>query len=376
MRIAVDARFLYDDEAPELRDFTQEVFVRLAAQHPAHQFIFLIDRKINGTGHLPANVIVVTITPKPSNFLLYKWWYEVRTPAVLKKQKADVFIATYGVASLNTSLPQIIVVRDLALDRRRSLQYSNALAYCKRYTKAFIKKANKIVTVSNFLKNDLITQYNVAGERVVVIGSGTDECFKPVDWEQREVIKDRIAGGSEYFVFASSSDIALNPLNVLKAFSIFKKWQKTNMKLIILGSADPAFSTVTEKLSSYKYRSDVAVMQALSTSERVDVVAAAYASIFLSSLEGFAGVVLEAMKCRVPVIASVANRSASEIAEDAALYADASNSDEIAQCMRVVFKDENLRTKLTEAASRRSNLFVWDKTASLLLKAIEEAVST
>ncbi|GEO10526.1 glycosyltransferase family 4 protein [Segetibacter aerophilus] len=373
MRIAVDTRFLHAKENPDVMNFTAEVFHRLSAAHPEHHFLFLNDTKSNDQASASTNVEQKTIHPKPTNLLSYKWWYDVKLPFALKKYKADLFVGTYGFASLTTSVPQILVVRDLAFLRKQNSSSANGLSFYRRFFSSFIKKSKAIVTLSDFVKEELVTQYNVDRKIIQTIGSGTASSFKTFDWEEREAVKEQFADGHEYFVFTGGSYLRSNFLNVLKAFSIFKKWQKTRMKLLIAGGFD-AIEKDLEKLPSYKYRADVLVKRDLEQVELAKLVAASYAMIFPLSYGGFPVPVLESLKCGVPVI-TTKHSSMSEVAAEAGLYADPSSPEEIAEQMKKVFKDERLRNELIEAAKMRSEYFSWDKTAALLGQVVEQVVS-
>jgi glycosyltransferase involved in cell wall biosynthesis len=374
MRIAVDARFLQAEDKPELRDFTKEVFVRLSAQHKEHDFIFFTDSGSNGAVRLPKNVATVTITPKPTNVFLYEWWYNTKLALAIKKCTADLFIATYGLGSLTISIPQVLILRDLAFLHTRAYFPENSYSFYRRSTSRFIKRSTAIVTLSNFIKEELSKHYKVNEQIIQVIGSGTDTSFKPIKWEEREAIKEQFAEGWEYFVFTGGLHPPANLLNVLKAFSIFKKWQKTNMKLVVTGTFGPAFEKFLEKLDSYKYRNEVFIKKDVSQVELSQIVAASYAMIFPSSYEGFAVPVLNALQCHVPVITSK-NGSMSEIAGDAALYVDPSSPEEIAEQMKKIYKDENLRNRMIAEGRLKSELYTWDNTAALLWQVIQQAYS-
>lgn len=373
MRIAVDARFFEADNAPTLRDFTKEVFERLYIQHPNHQFIFLTESPLTRLDNLPNNVAIVTITPKPTNIITYRWWYDVKLPFVLNKQKADIFIATYGVASLTASINQVLIVRDLAFLQKRRVLAKNILGFGKAFFSRFIKKSSTIVTLSEFVKEEIAKISEYDRQRMYTIATGADAAYTPIEWDEREEIKTRVAEGCEYFVFTGVPHPA-TLLNVLKAFSIFKKWQKTNMKLIIAGPFNYAFEKELEKLTSYKYRNEVFIKKELSSGELSKVVAASYAMVFPSIYEGFAMSVLNAIQCHVPLI-TTANSSMSEIAQDAAVYADPTKPEELAGQMKKIFKDEELRNGLIVAAKQRARQFSWDNTARRLWLVIEQTVS-
>jgi glycosyltransferase involved in cell wall biosynthesis len=80
------------------------------------------------------------------------------------------------------------------------------------------------------------------------------------------------------------------------------------------------------------------------------------------------------MECNVPVITSRTG-SIPEIAEEAALYVSTENPNEMAEQMKRIFKDEQLRNKLIQEGKQRASLFNWDKTVDLLWNTIRQAVS-
>lgn len=372
MRIAVDARPLQADAISEYATFTREVMLRLATLFAEHQFIFLSDSPIDPLINLPANATAVTLTPKPTNLLLYKWWYDVKVFLALKKYKADVFICTSGLCSLTTPIPQVLVVHDLAF-LRKLVFLEGSLSFYRNFTHRFLKKAKIIATFSDFIKQEIISTYSIPAQKITVIGHAAGSAFKPLHWEEREKVKEQYAQGCEYFVFTGGLHPAKNLVNLLKAFSIFKKWQKTNMKLVV--AMNPGeYEDQAEKLNSYKYKNEITLAKNLSRQELAQVTGGAYAMIFPSFYEGFGVAVLEAMQCEVPVITS-ANSSMAEIAGDAALYLNPGSPVELAEEMKRIFKDEQLRDKLITAGKERVKDYSWDKTIALTWQLIQQAVS-
>ena len=161
-------------------------------------------------------------------------------------------------------------------------------------------------------------------------------------------------------------------MNLLKAFSVFKKRQQTNMKLVLTGRLAWKYETFTKSLKSYKYRNDVVMTGYMEEEEIVKIIGSAYCLVYPSLLEGFGVPVLEAMQSGVPVITSV-NSSMQEIANDASLYVDANSFTDIAEKMMMVYKDENLRKLLTEKGYLTNRRYSWDTTADLLWKSILKA---
>jgi glycosyltransferase involved in cell wall biosynthesis len=374
MRIAVNARFLASAQLEGYEYFTKEIFFRLAHQHPEHEFIFLFDRDIPGSLQLPSNVAAVVVKPAARHALGFRWWFDVKVPLALRRYKADVFVSPDGFCSLFTKVPQVLVVHDLAFLHYPKFIQKHQLYFYKRYTPKFLKKANIVATISQYSKQDIMKHYNLAESKIINVGSAAKEIFKPIDSQQREIVKEQYAGGNEYFVFVGGMHPRKNLLNLLKAFSIFKKWQKTNMKLVVAGRKSWMYEDTLEKLKTYKYRNEVIMLDYLPEDELAKVVAAAYALVYPSFFEGFGVPILEAMQCDVPVLTS-SSGSMPAIGADAALYADPSSPQEIADNMKRIFKDEKLRSELIEKGRERAAVYSWNRTAELMWSAIEKAVN-
>ncbi|MGI8637226.1 MAG: glycosyltransferase family 4 protein [Segetibacter sp.] len=264
----------------------------------------------------------------------------------------------------------MLIVRDLAFLKQNNSLHSHSSNFCRKFTANFIKKAKAVATLSNSVKEELRARYDIERATLQTVGSGIGSYFHSVEWHEREIIKEQFSEGCEYFVFSSNAHSQASFLSVLKAFSIFKKWQKSNMKLLVIGVFVEGFGKELDKLRSYKFKSEVFIKKEVSEGETGDIVAASYVFIFPSSYEAFPLPVLEAMACGVPVITS-RNSSMIEIAGDTALYADPFNPVEIAEQMKKIYKDEQLRNKLVEEGRSKSKLYNWDNTSTLLWQVIQ-----
>src|SRR5215831_2956891 len=100
MRIAVNTRFLLSDYLEGYGYFIFETFKYLASHYPEHTFIFIFDRPFDKKFIFSSNVIPVVVGPQARHPLLWKYWYDIKIPKILKKYKADVFISADGQCSL------------------------------------------------------------------------------------------------------------------------------------------------------------------------------------------------------------------------------------------------------------------------------------
>jgi len=374
MIIAVNTRFLLNDYLEGYGYFLYETFKRITQNHPEHEFIFIFDRPYDQRFVFGSNVKPVVAGPAARHPLLWKFWFDVRVPAVLRKYKAGVFVSCDGFCSLSTKVPQCLVVHDLAFLHFPSFIKKSHLLFYKKYTPRFLNKAGSIATVSEFSKKDILARYKVEAGKIDVVSSAAKEIFHSLSPEMKEAARNKYTDGKEYFVYAGAIHPRKNLMNLLKAFSVFKKRQQTNMKLVLAGRLAWKYGSFRESLKTYKYRNDVVMTGYIEEEELVKIVGAAYALVYPSLFEGFGVPVLEAMQSDVPVITS-AHSSMQEIAKDAALYADADNYHDIADKMMLLYKDENLRNQLVHRGRQVAREYNWDKTAKLLWQSIEKAVS-
>ena len=250
-----------------------------------------------------------------------------------------------------------------------ALQKKWLAGFYKKLTPAFLAKAKSIVTVSGFAKSVLIDHYKINADRVDVICPGVDEIFKPMDWDEKEVIKEKKADGKAYFLFSGDINSNSNHINLLKAFSFFKKRQKSNMMLLIAGRADEQF---VKDLKTYKFRDEVKLLENLSTEELAKITAAAYAMVYPVFYSDLALPALQAMKCNTPLI--VSNTCAlPSICGNATLYCNPGDFKDIAENLMLVFKDEDKVKELVAAGKVQIQKHNWENAAAKLMQSIQKA---
>jgi glycosyltransferase involved in cell wall biosynthesis len=372
MIIAVNTRFLLKDQLEGYGYFIKEVFSRLVQQHPQHQFYFLFDRPYDAAFIFSDNCTPLVIGPPARHPLLWKYWYDVQVPLALRKIKADVFVSPDGFCSLTTKVPQCLVVHDLGFLHYAAGYQKSHLLFYKRYTPLFLKKAASIATVSQTSKNDLVTTYKLSEQKISVVYSAAKEIFRPIPFEEQQTVKEKYTEGKEYFLYVGAIHPRKNLINLLKAYSLFKKRQRSNMKLVLAGRMAWKNDAFLQLLQTYKYRQDVVFLNYIDEKELALITASAYALVYPSFFEGFGVPVLEAIKCGVPPLTSI-NTSMQEIAEEAALYFDPHDPVSIADQLMLIYKDETLRKDLIEKGKSISEKYSWDRTAGLLWQSIVKA---
>ncbi|MBC7537015.1 MAG: glycosyltransferase [Ferruginibacter sp.] len=330
---------LTDQQKDHTANFNYNCFSVLAAGNPGHHFIFIFDRPFETSIITEKNITPVLMGPQIKNRLLQHYFYNFKIPRVLNKYHADFFIST-DTCSLRTTVLQCLILHDLSFLQKNNLFAKSDTRYLKRYTRFFIKKSASVIVLNAELKKTIAGLFPAADEKVSITSVGLNEKFFPLENEKADAVRGRLTEGKQYFVFFATATSVANIITMLKSFSLFKKWQKSNMQLLILLSANQNQNTVKD-LSNYKYREDVKIIPFEGPETMATSLAAAYAAIHLPCMEITETEGLHALACNVPLITTNTDFNKS-IYKDGALYA-APNEKDISEKMMLLYKDEKLR---------------------------------
>jgi glycosyltransferase involved in cell wall biosynthesis len=370
MIIAVNTRLRKEGQPAGYEDFMFELLDQVTRKNPQHQFLYIFDKAFDEKRSFAKNVVLLVAGPETKTNLRLQYWFNYKIPAILRKHKADVFVSMEGICSLRTKKPQCLLISDLAfLQYPQSTKKSDTRFY-KKNTAAFLSKAKTIATVSDHARSIIADKFKINAAGIAVISPGVDDIFKSIDWEEKETIKENYTEGKAYFLFSGDTDQRSNLINLLKAFSFFKKRQKSNMLLLVAGHTGETFK---KELKTYKYRNEVLLLENLSKAELAKITAAAYAMVYPVLFDDLALPALQAMQCEVPLVISNIGALPS-ICGNAALYADPGSFTDIAENMMLVFKDEHKATSLVQAGKELVQQYRWDRSADLLMQSILKAV--
>lgn len=372
MKIAIDIRQLRNDHHQKDGYFLYEVVKSIIKRNAEHEFILIFDRPYDAKFLFDKNVTAIVTGPRVSNLLLQKFWYDIKITALLKKHKADLFIAANGICSLTTKTPQCLVVNDLSFLYYPSFVKKAELVFLKRYTKRFLQKADSIVTFSELLQKSILALNVIKKEKINVVRGSVSDIFYPLNEGEKEEIKQKYTDGKNFFLYTGVIHPQKNLINLLKAFSVFKKRQKSDWKLVLAGNITRGDKTFSKNLKTYRYRADVVMVDA-KDEEMVKLTGSAYAFIYPPFWEGEGVQILGAMNSHIPVITSE-NSAMQEIAGEAAVYINPEDYKDIADKMMLIYKDESLRNTLIEKGKLVAGNYNWEKAADLFWQGILKAI--
>ena len=343
MIIAINAARFSDTHA---NNFIDDYFIRIAPEYPSHQFVFITTTAIADQHLVTAkNITQVISSPKGKNIFMWKFWLNFTLPRLVKKHKATLLINTTGCCSLQTKVPQHLFISDLSYLNFPHFSSRKVMYFFKKNIPVFCKKATTILAPSNFIKQQILKQLLVEEKNIQLFHIPVNEIYRPLSWQEKEIIKTTYTEGTEYFLFSGEINSHNNLINLLKAFTFFKTRQKSNMQLVITSNNVSPNNAFIQSFKTYKFRNEVQLLMDLPERELTAITGAAYAFVYPSLYDGTGMYVLQAMQCEVPVVTCDAG-ALQEQAGDAALYANEANFEDIANKMMLLFKDESKRAAL------------------------------
>ncbi len=337
MNVVININSLQENGHTDKEYFIKCVFSPMIFAHPKDHF-FIISCSKNESLIAFKNTTLLQ-SKKQHNNLSEALWYNYRLPFILRKVKADIFINMGAICSLKTNIPQCLVLQNPYVLNNQSPYLKKALVY--------LNKASTIIAGSQFLANSLCGEYKISEEKVRVIYAAVTAKFSPLLQPEKENYKEKYAEGKEYFLFTGELTVDNNLINLLKAFSFFKKRQKSNMLLIIVATNFVAGSAFEKSLQTYKYRTDVKLIPDPGEDELAVIIAAAYSMVYPTLGDTSYIPILQAMQSGVPVITSDILLM-HEICNNAALFINPEVFEHIADKMMQLFKDEQLRNELID----------------------------
>ncbi len=371
MKIAVNTRLLLEGKMDGIAWFTYETLKRITKAHPEHEFLFIFDRPYSESFLFSDNIRPVVAHPQSRHPVLWYLFFEFGVPAVLKKHRPDLFLSPDGWLSLRARTPSMAVIHDLNFEKHPEFIPPTVRAYYRHFFPKFARRADRIATVSEFTRRDIVARYGVPPQKIDVVYNGANENYRPVPETVRTETRNKYTDGAPYFIFVGTIHPRKNMTNLFKAFGAFKQAADSEVKLLVVGDRKWWTGDIREAYEGLACKDDVVFGGRLSSEELHKVIASALAMTYVSFFEGFGIPIVEAFYCHVPVITSNVT-SMPEVAGDAAVLVDPFSVESIRDAMLKVASDEKFRNTLVEKGAIRGQEFTWQRSAERLWDSMEK----
>ena len=365
MRIGVNTRLLLSGKMDGIGWFTAETLRRIVLSHPEHDFFFFFDRTPNPTFIFSSNVHPIILCPQARHPILWYIFFQRSIPRALKRHKIDLFLSPDGYMSLNTKVPTLIVIHDLNFEHSPDNLKPSHQRYMTYFSPQFARYSTRIATVSEYSKQDIVNTYHIEADKIDVVYDGAHEGYHPLSPSEQRLTREQYADGNRYFIFISTIIKRKNLATLLTAFDQFKQDDHEGTKLLVVGHRVWWKDELAKAYEQMNHKEDVVFLGRTEPEELIRLLGSAISLVYPSLYEGFGIPIIEAFQAEIPVITSNCT-SMPEVAGDAAILIEPTDTDAMSNALTRVANDSNLRNQLISEGRSRRTLFSWDKTATLL----------
>jgi glycosyltransferase involved in cell wall biosynthesis len=303
-------------------------------------------------------------------------WHLYRYPkfAALRQYNACFFPAAHRSLPYKSPCPTIGVVHDMAAYWGTRKTRVHLGAVLRMVMPNSLRRLDRIIAVSEWVKQELIEKAHVRENRIDVVPNGIEHSsFYPRQRNEESVLLIQpFSFKRPYVLCVSKIDYPIkNHIRLIEAFGVFKERTKYPHRLVLAGSDSNNANLVKEAAAASPWRNDIFFTGYFPTKSLPELYNGADFVVIPSVYEGFGTGVLEAMACGVPVLCA---RSASlpETANHAALYFDPFDAEDMADRMVTISNDRKVYNECRSLGLERAKVYSWDKCVERTLQIIYE----
>jgi glycosyltransferase involved in cell wall biosynthesis len=309
----------------------------------------------------------------PLNRLYYD---NIKMPKLLKHHDIDVFHGLKGVGPKSETVKTIITVHDIHVLAYPKFSKFKDLVYWKYFSPISIKRADKIISVSEATKKDLIQKMDIPADKIEVIHESYDSKLYCRREDAHQKVRSFLA---EKRIDISNKKIILNVntvsprKNIDRVIKAFNQVASTEKDLILIVAGRDGWKTkkTYEEYNRSPFKDQIHFVGFTPDEIVADMYNVAEVFVYPSFYEGFGLPILEAQACGCPVITSNIS-SMPEVAGRGALLVDPYSVEEISAAMSSIIFDEASREPLIEKGLTNSAKFSWEKCADRTLQVYQE----
>ena len=288
--------------------------------------------------------------------------YPLGFPLALRKNPVDILHVQYFVSPF-CKCPVVVTVHDISFAVRPEYFTRKDRLLLGMLVPKGLRRADRVITDTQYSKQDLVRVYDIDPERIEVIPLAADPRYRVLDRDQCQATVSKRHDFSEPFIlYVGTLQPRKNVAVLIEAYAMFRRRSGFKHKLLLVGKPKYKYESVFEAIRKSGYEDDI-IFAGFVPDEDVPVYYnAADIFVFPSLYEGFGLPLLEAMACATPLISSTSS-CLPEVAGEAALLADPEDPEQFAEHLENILSDETLAKEMREKGLRRAAEFSWDRTA-------------
>ncbi len=311
----------------------------------------------------------------------YVQWEQNALPAAAKKQGCQLLHCTSNTAPLKNDIPLVVTLHDIIYMEKFPLLapgfnwYQRLGNTYRRYVvPKMVKKADKIITVSNFEKERIAGFFNLDDSKLSAVYNGVGEHFRVIEDENElKRIQLKYQLPPKYLFFLGNTDPKKNTPGVLKAYAIFCRAINEDIPLVMPDCEINALKKILNSIGEPGLLRHIQLTGYISNHDLPAIYNQCDIFLYPSKRESFGIPILEGMACGVPVITSTTS-SMPEVSGDAASLVNPDDPEEIAKAMHTLLQTEEILNERVAKGLERAKQFSWKNTAIETKKVYESVL--
>jgi glycosyltransferase involved in cell wall biosynthesis len=370
MRIGIMLRAL--DEQGGVGVYTRYITESLLRLDDHNEYVLLYRREAN-LGRFAEHP---RVTERVVSGRSKAWWDQVAVPRACRRERVDVLFHPKFTVPLFSPCPAVMVVHgaDWLIPEEARFYPWWDVAYVRAFMPHYFRRAAAVLSVSQITTDNFVRVLKLPPGKVFTTYLAPGRHFRRItDASELARVRARYAL-PDRFVLTLSKVAGGERKNIAGVFAAYRRVHGDLPQKLVVGGKDCEQFRSMYGVPDEGWGSDVHFPGWIAQEDMPAVQSLADLYLYPSRLEAFPIPIAEAMACGTPIVTSRANGLA-EIAGDAAVMVDPEDTDEIADAMRRILRDDELRARISAAGLERSKRYSWDRCARQTLEVLERVGS-
>lgn len=301
-------------------------------------------------------------------------WMQAVLPLSIAHLDLDVCHFTNNVGPIWSPRPTVLTLHDMTLWLLPEYHTIRRIASMRPIIPLAARRAAAIITVSESAKADIVRVLGLPPEKIHVIYEAPSPRFHRLpDSAALEAVRRRYDLPERFVLHVGTLEPRKNIIRLLEAFALLRQTDRIDHQLVLVGNQGWFYGKIFAAIEQFGLRSCVQFAGYVPLDDLVAFYNLADALIFPSLYEGFGLPVIEAMACGTPVVTTTCG-SLREIAEGAAIFVEPTETESIADGLRWILADGDLRADLRQRGLERARRFSWEQAARQTFQVYQQAV--
>jgi len=376
MKIAIDLTAI-PSELTGVGFYVKNLIMALSELNQKDRFLVFVSQKNHASFYFDRdNFEFVNVPDMPAVLRLI--WEQIVLPVELMRQKIDLLHSPhYSTPILGESYKRVVTFCDMTFLLFPQYHQQYKTFYFKKMIRAALKKADRIISISNSTTRDIIRCFpQVDKQKISTIHLSAANIFQPYD-DRAEIERQTRAYAlpDKYLLYVGTLEPRKNIFGLLQAYNALEKALREAYKLVIVGKKGWHYEEIFKYVEANGLKDQVIFTGYIAEDILPYVYNGASLFIYPSFYEGFGIPVLEALKCGLPVITSNIS-SMPEIAGKAAILIDPKKPEEIAIAIGQVLNNSQYVSVMRQHSLAQAQKFSWRKCAAETVAVYKEALAS